>query len=71
MAHRNGAGSNFEGHTEAVRDLAELEEGSDLNPEGVDRGQIRWMLSLSPTERLAVLQNFVDTFAPQRHGSTG
>ncbi len=35
----------------------------DISPEGVDRNQIRWMLSLTPAERLEVLQDFVDTFA--------
>lgn len=34
----------------------------DISPEGVDRNQIRWMLSLTPAERLQVLQDFVDTF---------
>jgi hypothetical protein len=42
----------------------------DLSPDGVDRGLIRWMLSLTPTERLAVLQSFVDTFGPLRNGNT-
>jgi hypothetical protein len=31
-----------------------------ISPEGVDRTLIRWMLSLIPTERLSVLQGFVD-----------
>lgn len=31
--------------------------------DGVDVTLIRWMLSLSPEERLAVLQGFVDSVA--------
>jgi hypothetical protein len=31
--------------------------------DGVDVTLIRWMLSLSPAERLAVLQGFVDSIA--------
>lgn len=48
-----------------------IEPVPDISPEGVDRGQIRWMLSLTPTERLAVLQDFVDTFGPNRNGKAG
>jgi len=33
-----------------------------------DLEQIRWALSLSPEDRLAVLQDFVDTFWTPRHG---
>lgn len=32
---------------------------------GDDDGLILWMLSLTPTERLAVAQDFVDTFGPR------
>ena len=32
-------------------------------PDGVDLTVIRWMLRLTPTERLAVLQDLVDTRA--------
>jgi hypothetical protein len=35
---------------------------------GVDLSLIRWMLSLSPAERLASLQGFVDSIAALRHG---
>lgn len=34
---------------------------ADEAPSGVDRTLIRWMLSLTPTERLEVLQGFVDS----------
>jgi hypothetical protein len=33
-----------------------------------DLEQIRWALSLTPEERLAVLQDFVDTFWTPAHG---
>jgi hypothetical protein len=35
--------------------------------DGVDVTLIRWMLSLSPEERLAVLQGFVDSVAELTH----
>ncbi len=37
--------------------------------DGVDVTLIRWMLSLSPEERLAVLQGFVDSVAELTHDS--
>ncbi len=37
--------------------------------DGVDVSLIRWTLSLTPSERLAVLQGFVDSVAALRHGS--
>ncbi len=33
---------------------------TDYSEDGVDLTLIRWMLSLSPTERLAVLEGHVD-----------
>ena len=36
---------------------------ADRAPEDVDRSLILWMLSLTPTERLAVLQQFADQAA--------
>jgi hypothetical protein len=38
--------------------------------EGVDVTLIRWMLSLSPEDRLAVLQGFVDSVAELTHASS-
>jgi hypothetical protein len=38
------------------------------DPSVGDRDLIRWTLSLSPEERLAVLQDFVDTFWTPQHG---
>lgn len=42
-----------------------LKSASEPTPcdDGVDVTLIRWMLSLSPEERLAVLQGFVDSVA--------
>ena len=37
--------------------------------DGVDVTLIRWMLSLTPEERLAVLQGFVDSVAELTHAS--
>ena len=36
---------------------------TEPDDDGVDVTLIRWMLSLSPEERLAVLQGFVDSVA--------
>ena len=38
--------------------------------DGVDVTLIRWMLSLSPDERLAVLQGFADSVAELTHDPT-
>ncbi len=40
----------------------------EVDESGVDLTLIRWMLSLSPAERLASLQGFVDSVAALRHG---
>jgi hypothetical protein len=40
----------------------------DVAPDGVDLGLIRWMLSLSPLERLDALQDFVDGALALRDG---
>jgi len=49
----------------ATGDPASPREADD----GVDVTLIRWMLSLSPEERLAVLQGFVDSVAELTHDS--
>lgn len=49
----------------AARDPSPLIEPDD----GVDVSLIRWMLSLSPEERLAVLQGFADSIAELTHDS--
>lgn len=46
-------------------DPIELAHGED----GVDLTLIRWMLSLSPAERLEVLQGFVDSVLEIRAGN--
>jgi len=48
----------------ATRDPAPLIDADD----GVDVTLIRWMLSLSPEERLAVLQGFADSVAELTKG---
>ena len=42
----------------------------DLRGRGVDVSLIRWMLSLTPDERLDVLQDFVDSVAALRDEQT-
>jgi hypothetical protein len=37
-------------------------------PEGIDPSLVRWMLSLSPAERLEVLQGFADSVWELRGG---
>jgi hypothetical protein len=38
-----------------------------IDGDGVDVSLIRWMLGLTPTARLAVLQGFVDSVVELRH----
>lgn len=40
----------------------------EASPDGVDDTQILWMLSLTPSERLEVLQDFVDGALALRNG---
>ncbi|MSP61762.1 MAG: hypothetical protein EXR72_15790 [Myxococcales bacterium] len=40
--------------------------GRVVDGNGVDLLLIDWMLAMTPAERLAVLQDFVDTFAAAR-----
>ena len=42
--------------------------GLAVSPDAGDLELIRWCLSLSPDERLAALQDFVDTFWTPAHG---
>lgn len=41
--------------------IPDTRPGADANKDGVDRTLIRWMLTLTPDERLGVLQGFVDS----------
>lgn len=50
--------------------LPELEPGEEWLDEA-DVQQIRWMLSLTSTERLQVLQDFVDGVTRLRDGRVG
>ena len=45
---------------EPVDPPAEERDDSPYDENGVDRSLIRWMLSLSPTERLAAVQSSID-----------
>ncbi len=45
-----------------------VEPELDIAPNGVDLGQIRWFLSLTPMERLEALQDFVDGALALRDG---
>jgi hypothetical protein len=53
--------------------MARTESPPDGTPadDGVDVTLIRWMLSLTPDERLAVLQGFADSVAELTDGATG
>jgi len=54
--------------TGATVDLKDLQSEAELSDGIPDRDLVRWTLSLSPEERLAVLQDFVDTFWTPQHG---
>lgn len=49
-----------------MRSLAAAVEPSDVGAGELDL--VRWSLSLTPEERLEVLQDFVDTFWTPVHG---
>ena len=56
--------------TDAVAPNNEHRDGAELEnePSAGDVELIRWALSLSLEERLAALQDFVDTFWTPQHG---
>jgi len=54
--------------TVAADRLKGSESEVELSDGAPDRDLVRWTLSLSPEERLAVLQDFVDTFWTPQHG---
>jgi hypothetical protein len=43
-----------------------VERKPELDDDGVDVSLVRWMLSLTPDERLDVLQGFADSVAELR-----
>jgi hypothetical protein len=45
-------------------------EERERSEDGVDLTLIRWMLSLTPAERLEVLQNFVNSVLEIRAGNS-
>ena len=50
---------------------AQEDESRDYSDDGVDLTLIRWMLSLSPSERLRVLQDFINSIQKLRRGQAG
>jgi len=56
--------------TEQPADHSRREEPSH-SPDGVDLTLIRWMLSLTPAERLEVLQQNIDSIQRLTHGQGG
>ncbi|HEX2223507.1 MAG TPA: hypothetical protein VHN15_04805 [Thermoanaerobaculia bacterium] len=46
----------------------DLSDEPEVSPEGVDLSLIRWMLSLTPLQRLNVLQDFADGALALRDG---
>jgi hypothetical protein len=53
----------------SLSDLPDTRPGAGTNDDGVDVSLVRWMLTLTPTERLARLQAFVDGVWKIRHGA--
>jgi len=51
-----------------VSDPIQDDDCPDESPDGVDLGLIRWTLSLTPLERLELLQDWVDGLTELRHG---
>ncbi len=52
--------------TEPLQPPAEERDDSPYDENGVDRSLVRWMLSLSPTERLAAVQSSIDLITSVR-----
>lgn len=62
MPQRQAGGSE---QSPALSDSEPTLEGA-LAPDGVDLTVIRWMLDLTPTERLAAVQDLIDaTWGPR------
>lgn len=53
---------------ETTAQLSETPDEQAFSPDGVDLTLIRWMLSLTPLERLEVLQDWVDGLTELRNG---
>jgi hypothetical protein len=54
---------------EPLNPPAEERDDSPYDENGVDRSLVRWMLSLSPTERLAQVQSSIDLVMSVREPS--
>ena len=50
--------------------MKDLAEEPAFSEDGVDLTLIRWMLSLSPTERVEALQSFMDGIAEMMNAAT-
>ncbi|WP_437989355.1 hypothetical protein [Sorangium sp. So ce145] len=56
---------------EPLNPPAEELDDSPYDANGVDRSLVRWMLSLSPTERLAQVQSSIDLIMSVREPPDG
>jgi len=54
------------GQADGEGDGSDLPHPPDIDPNGVDRAQIREMLELTPAERMLVIQNLADAIAEIR-----
>lgn len=59
------AGTNWHGYTRAMNLDLHSSAGPGHEPDG-DVALVRWMVSLTPAERLEVLQGFVDSVSELR-----
>jgi len=57
-------------HSECKEKVSEAQEEQMYSDNGVDLTLIRWMLSLTPTERLQMLQQSVQSLMRLRDGSS-
>jgi hypothetical protein len=56
--------------TDPFRGSSALPDEDAFSPDGVDLSLIRWMLSLTPAERLRVLQQHIDSVTRLRRAQT-
>jgi hypothetical protein len=54
-----------------VSEAPDRQIGAEYSEDGVDVSLIRWMMSLTPAERLQVLQDFVDSVHEIRELNAG
>jgi hypothetical protein len=68
-AARNAVDSAVTPGAARASDGGAVGHATDAAEDGVDLSLIRWMLSLTPSERLAALQGFVDSALSLRDGA--